>query len=118
MPDSPRDYPPLWGDQSYNEGAGLFRMSRLAGYVKANMPFGASYQNPQLSDEEAWDVAAYINSQPRPKHPFLQTDWPKIEKKPFDHPFGPYADTFPEMQHKYGPFEPIVAFNKSQQKKN
>ncbi len=118
MPDSPRDYPPLWGDQSYNEGAGLFRMSRLAGYVKANMPFGASYQNPQLSDEEAWDVAAYINSQPRPKHPFLQTDWPKIEKKPFDHPFGPYADTFPETQHKYGPFEPIVAFNKSLQKKN
>ena len=118
MPDSPRQYPPLWGDKSYNEGAGLFRLSRFAGYVKANMPFGASYQNPQLSDEEAWDVAAFVNSQPRPKHPFLQTDWPKIEKKPYDHPFGPYADTFPEIQHKYGPFGPILAFQKSQQKKN
>ena len=118
MPDSPRRYPPLWGDKSYNEGAGLFRLSRFAGYVKANMPFGASYQNPQLSDEEAWDVAAFVNSQPRPKHPFLQTDWPKIEKKPYDHPFGPYADTFPEIQHKYGPFGPILAFQKSQQKKN
>jgi thiosulfate dehydrogenase len=117
IPESAREYPPLWGDQSYNEGAGLFRLSRFAGYVKANMPFGASYQNPQLSDEEAWDVAAFVNTQPRPKHPFLDTDWPKIEKKPFDHPFGPYADSFPEMQHKYGPFEPIVQFYKSQAKK-
>jgi thiosulfate dehydrogenase len=112
MPDSPRRYPPLWGPDSYNAGAGLFRMSRFAGYVKANMPFGASYQNPQLSDEEAWDVAAFVNSQPRPEHPFLSTDWPKIEKKPYDHPFGPYADSFPENQHKYGPFGPIVAFYK------
>ena len=117
IPKSARDYPPLWGDRSYNEGAGLFRMSRFAGYVKTNMPFGANYQNPQLTDEEAWDVAAYVNAQPRPKHPFLQTDWPKIEKKPFDHPFGPFADTFPEAQHKFGPFEPIIAFYKAQQKK-
>ncbi len=117
IPESPRDYPPLWGYNSYNEGAGLFRMSRLAGYVKANMPFGATYDNPQLSDEEAWDVAAFVNSQPRPPHPFLDTDWPKIEKKPFDHPFGPFADTFPAIQHKYGPFEPIIAYYKSQQKK-
>jgi thiosulfate dehydrogenase len=112
MPDSPRNYPPLWGPNSYNEAAGLFRLSRFAGYVKANMPFGANFQNPQLTDEEAWDVAAFVNSQPRPKHPFLQTDWPKIEKKPFDHPFGPYADTFPELQHKFGPFGPIVAAGK------
>jgi len=117
IPESARDYPPLWGDDSYNEGAGLFRLSRFAGYVKANMPFGASYQNPQLSDEEAWDVAAFVNTQPRPKHPFLDTDWPKIEKKPFDHPFGPYTDTFPEIQHKYGTFKPIVQFYKSQAKK-
>ncbi len=112
IPESPRYYPPLWGEKSYNEGAGLFRLSRFAGYVKANMPFGATYQNPQLSDEEAWDLAAFVNSQPRPKHPFLNTDWPKIVKKPFDHPFGPFADTFPEAQHKFGPFAPIVAFYK------
>jgi thiosulfate dehydrogenase len=112
IPDGARDYPPLWGANSYNEAAGLFRLSRFAGYVKANMPFGANYQNPQLSDEEAWDLAAFVNTQPRPKHPFLDTDWPKIEKKPFDHPFAPYKDTFPETQHKYGPFGPIVAFYK------
>jgi thiosulfate dehydrogenase len=115
MPQSARHYPPLWGERSYNEGAGLFRMSRFAGYVKDNMPFGASHENPQLSDEEAWDVAAFVNTQPRPKHPFLRTDWPKIEQKPYDHPFGPFADSFPESQHKFGPFGPIVAFYKSQQ---
>lgn len=114
IPNSAREYPPLWGERSYNEAAGLFRLSRFAGYVKANMPFGASFQNPQLTDEEAWDVAAFVNAQPRPKHPFLDTDWPKIEKKPYDHPFGPYADTFSEQQHKYGPFGPIVAYYRAQ----
>jgi len=97
-------YPPVWGENSYNTGAGLFRLSRFAGYVKANMPYGmASYTNPQLSDEEAWDVAAYVNSQPRPKKTFTQ-DWPDISKEPIDHPFGPYSDDFSELQHKYGPF--------------
>lgn len=109
IPESARRYPPLWGDKSFNEAAGLFRLSRFAAYVKANMPFGASYDKPQLSDEEAWDVAAFVNSQPRPKHPFLKTDWPNIAKKPYDHPFGPYADSFPEIQHKLGPFGPIQA---------
>jgi len=55
-------YPPLWGANSYNFGAGLFRLSRFAGYVRANMPFGATYERPMLSDEESWDVAAYVNS--------------------------------------------------------
>ena len=99
-------YPPLWGDHSYNVGAGLFRLSRFAGYVKANMPLGASTDNPQLTDEEAWDLAAFVNSQPRPKKD-LSKDWPDISKKPVDHPFGPYVDGFSEAQHKFGPFAPI-----------
>lgn len=99
-------YPPLWGNFSYNNGAGLFRLSRFAGYVKANMPLGVNHANPQLSDEEAWDVAAFVNSQPRPKKD-LRKDWPDISKKPIDHPFGPYSDGFSEKQHKYGPFAPI-----------
>ena len=99
-------YPPLWGMHSYNDGAGLFRVSNFAKYVKYNMPQGVSYNNPQLSDEEAWDVAAFVNSQIRPKKD-IKKDWPKIEEKPFDHPFGPYADGFDEKQHKYGPFKPI-----------
>jgi thiosulfate dehydrogenase len=99
-------YPPLWGSNSYNNGAGLYRLSRFAGYVKANMPLGATYATPQLTDEEAWDVAAYINSMYRPKKD-LSNDWPDISKKPIDHPFGPFADGFSEEQHKIGPFIPI-----------
>jgi thiosulfate dehydrogenase len=106
-------YPPLWGEHSYNQGAGLYRMSRLAGYVKYNMPQGATFQNPQLSDEEAWDIAAFINAQPRPSKD-LSADWPKMAEKPIDHPFGPYADAFSENQHKFGVFQPIVAEKKRQ----
>jgi len=104
-------YPPLCGDGSYNTGAGLFRLSRFAGYVKANMPNGATFENPILTDEEAWDVAAYVNSLPRPDKKFPD-DWPDISKKPYDHPFGPYADTFSEAQHKYGPFAAIKNLSK------
>ncbi len=109
-------YPPLWGEHSYNSGAGLFRLSRLAGYIKTNMPLGATYENPQLSDEEAWDIAAYVNSRPRPSKD-LSKDWPKISSKPVDHPFGPYADSFSEEQHKFGPFKPIDEFKKAMKKK-
>lgn len=110
-------YPPLWGDHSYNHGAGLYRLSRFAGYIKYNMPQGASYERPQLSDEEAWDIAAFVNSQKRPAKD-LSKDWPKKETKPIDHPFGPYADRFNETQHKYGPFEVIAAEKKKQKTKS
>lgn len=99
-------YPPLWGNESYNNGAGLYRLSNFAKFVKCNMPQGVSHNNTQLTDEEAWDVAAFVNSQPRPLKNIKQ-DWPKINEKPFDHPFGPYADGFDEKQHKYGPFKEI-----------
>jgi thiosulfate dehydrogenase len=109
-------YPPLWGPNSYNSGAGLFRLSRLAGYVRDNMPLNqATHKAPILSDEESWDVAAFVNSRPRPSKD-LSKDWPNIAKKPIDHPFGPYADGFSETQHKFGPFKPIIEARKKQQK--
>ena len=70
------------------------------------MPFDQAQQLPQLTNEEVWDLAAYISSQPRPKKEFPE-DWPDIKKKPIDFPFGPYTDNFSEKQHKYGPFLPI-----------
>lgn len=100
-------FPPLWGPHSYNDGAGLYRLSNFAGFVKNNMPFGCSYEHPMLSDEEAWDLAAFVNSQPRP-HKDQSTDWKDISKKPFDFPFGPYKDKFSQEAHKYGPFKPII----------
>jgi thiosulfate dehydrogenase len=105
-------YPPVWGEHSYNDGAGLYRLSNFAGYVKYNMPFGKSSVNAQvLSDEEAWDVAAYVNSQPRPSKD-QTSDWPNKSKKPVDFPYPPYGDEFSTLQHKYGPFKPIADFYK------
>jgi thiosulfate dehydrogenase len=75
--------------------------------VKNNMPFGTSQSTQQLSNEEAWDVAAFINSQPR-SYKNIDSDWPDLATKPYDHPFGPYTDSiFDQAQHKYGPYAPI-----------
>lgn len=100
-------YPPLWGNSSFTDGAGLYRISNFAKYVKYNMPQGTVHSSPVLSDEEAWDVAAFVLSQQRP-HMDVPKDWPDRSMKPFDHPFGPYTDAFSEKQHKYGPFKPIL----------
>lgn len=99
-------YPPVWGEHSYNDGAGLYRISSFASFVKNNMPFGADYHNTKLTDEQAWDVAAFVNSRPRP-HKDQTADWHDIAQKPIDFPYGPYADGFTEEQHKFGPFQPI-----------
>lgn len=96
-------YPPLWGKNSYNIGAGILRISKFAGYVKDNMPFGVAHGREELTNEEAWDVAAFVNSMDRPGKD-LGMDWPDIKTKPVDHPFGPFADSFSEKDHKYGPF--------------
>jgi thiosulfate dehydrogenase len=109
-------YPPVWGENSYNQGAGLFRISRFAGYIKYNMPLGSTYDSPQLSDEESWDIAAYVENQLRPSRDLSQ-DWPDISKKPVDHPFGPFSDKFTEAQHKFGPFKPIKDEKKKNEKK-
>jgi thiosulfate dehydrogenase len=104
-------YPPLWGSHSYNIGASMYRLSKFAGYIKANMPYPTTYIKPTLTDEEAWDVAAYVNSMARPQKD-LSADWPDISKKAFDHPFGPYTDGFSETLHKYGPFAKMPSAKK------
>lgn len=59
-------FPPLWGPHSYNWGAGMHRVPTAAAFIKANMPLG---KRNYLTDQQAWDVAAYINSFPRPPDP-------------------------------------------------
>jgi thiosulfate dehydrogenase len=102
-------YPPLWGPDSFNDGAGMHRVIASASFIHANMPFGTNYHMPQIPVEDAWDVAAYINSQDRPKMANLDRDYPNRARKPVDAPFPPYADNFPREQHKFGPFKPIQA---------
>jgi len=59
-------YPALWGDDSYNWGAGISRLFTLASFTMHNMPLG---QPNSVSPQEAWDIAQYINSQERPQDP-------------------------------------------------
>jgi len=101
-------YPPLWGPDSFNDGAGMHRVIASASFIHANMPFGTHYDKPAISAEDAWDVAAYINSQPRPHRDHLDTDYPNRARKPADAPFPPFADTFSLEQHTLGPFKPII----------
>jgi len=57
--------PPLWGFGSYNKGAGMANVTTAAAFIKANMPLGS----PLLTDQQALDVAAYMNAQLRPPDP-------------------------------------------------
>jgi thiosulfate dehydrogenase len=101
--------PPLWGSDSFNDGAGMARLITAANFIHFNMPHGADYLNPQLTPDDAWDVAAYMLSHPRPAKAGLDRDFPDLLTKPVDAPYRPYADQFSALQHKYGPFAPIRA---------
>lgn len=65
--------PPLWGPRSFNLGAGMARLNTAAAFVKLAMPLGLG---GTLTDQEAFDVAAYFTRQPRPDFPGRQSDWP------------------------------------------
>jgi thiosulfate dehydrogenase len=102
-------FPPLWGPDSYNNGAGMSRLLTAAAYAMHNMPIGTTFNAPVLTDEQAYDVAAYIVSQKRPEKANLEKDFPIRLQKPIDSPYSPYVDGFSLEQHKYGPFGPIRA---------
>ncbi len=73
------DAPPLWGEKSYNIGAGMGRLRTAAAFIKFNMPF----DNPgALTEQQAFDVASYLNSRPRPDFAAKENDWPNGDHPP------------------------------------
>jgi thiosulfate dehydrogenase len=102
-------FPPLWGPDSFNIGAGMSRLLTVAAYAMHNMPIGTVFNAPVISDQDAYDVGAYIVAQKRPAKADLDKDFPVRLEKPVDTPYGPYADGFSEEHHKFGPFGPIRA---------
>jgi thiosulfate dehydrogenase len=102
-------FPPLWGLDSFNDGAGMSRLLTMAAYASHNMPLGTTFNAPVLTDEDAYDVGAYILSMKRPVKADLDKDYPVRLQKPVDAPYSPYADGFSLKQHTYGPFAPIRA---------
>lgn len=102
------EFPPLWGPDASSEGASSFRLLTVMQFVSSNMPLGVTWQKPQLTVDEAYDVAAFLVSHPKqPRKGPQLNDFPHPLDKPVDFPFGPYADHFTEAQHKYGPYGPI-----------
>lgn len=101
--------PPLWGNRSYNDGAGMGRLLTAAAFIRANMPLGTPWNRPALNEGEAYDVAAFMNSHERPVKTGKEIDYPNLLDKPVDAPYPPYADEFSVDQHRFGPFGPIEA---------
>ncbi|MGH8504533.1 MAG: c-type cytochrome [Stenotrophobium sp.] len=82
--------PALWGSGSYNWGAGMHRVSTAAGFIKANMPLG---QGNSLSDQQAWDVALFIDSQERPQDPRYTGSVEQTRQQFHDDPDSMYGKT-------------------------
>lgn len=76
-PDGRYLYPALWGQNSFNIGAGMARLNNAAAFIRANMPLG---QEGTLTDDQAFDIAAFFIAQPRPDFARKSADWPKGEK--------------------------------------
>ncbi|MHB1186998.1 MAG: c-type cytochrome [Thiobacillus sp.] len=62
-------FPPLWGNNSFNAGAGMTQIRNAAGFIKANMPLG---KGDTLNLQDAWDVAKFMNGHERPPDPRIQ----------------------------------------------
>ena len=106
-------YPPLWGENSYQEASSMHRVLKAAKFIKYNMPNDSSKDEPLLSDQQALDVAAFINNgkiHPRPKSKYEA--FPNLSTKTVDFFKGPYLDGFPDSVHTFGPWDEIIAYYK------
>jgi thiosulfate dehydrogenase len=95
-------FPALWGDDSYNTGAGMYRLIKAAQYIKGNMPKGAA----TLTDAEAFDVASFMNmpTHTRPVFKNREADFPDRRVKPVDVDVLPHDDAFGVEEHRFGPY--------------
>jgi thiosulfate dehydrogenase len=71
--------PPVWGPRSFNIGAGMARVRTAASFIRDNMPFD---RPGSLTDQQSFDVAAYVVAQPRPDLPGKELDWPNGDPPP------------------------------------
>lgn len=101
-------YPPLWGPESYNDAAGMARVIAGAWFVHANMPKGVTFEYPLLSADDAYDVMAFVDTQPRPHKADLSKDYPDLWLKPIGTAYPPWVGHFSAAQNRYGPWQPIL----------
>lgn len=100
-PTTPAFAPALWGPRSFAIGAGLARVERAAAFIRTMMP----YDKPgTLTDQQAYDVAAFVLSHPRPDQPGKANDWPAGDA-PADVPYatrGHRASHLPALIRRTG----------------
>lgn len=103
-------FPPLWGPDSYNKGAGMYRTLKAMDFIKANMPLGATHENPILTDEEAYNVAVYMNldEHDRPEKDNREKDFPDAKVKAPD----TYIEGKDPIERRTGPFGQFIKTNK------
>jgi len=83
-------FPPLWGKQSFNWGAGMHNVDSAAGFIKANMPL---MRGNTLTDQQAWDIALFMNSHERPQDPRYTGSVQETRRKYHDSPYSMYGMT-------------------------
>ena len=143
-------YPAIFGPNSFNDGAGIYRLRTAVGFIYGNMPFGHADASMAvavppdttslLSQEDSWDVMAYVISQPRPLWKNRENDWGNLKGPdgvpdwmnkavdagyPIYYPRANYATNYcapPDLnspavyspdKHKYGPWADMIALQKS-----
>jgi thiosulfate dehydrogenase len=83
-------FPPLWGPESFNWGAGMHQLDNAAAFIKAKMPFS---RGDTLSDQDAWDVAMYMDAHERPQDPRYKGNLSETRKQYHDTPMSLYGTT-------------------------
>jgi thiosulfate dehydrogenase len=85
-----RGFPALWGAKSFNWGAGMGSIKNASGFIKANMPLGLG---GTLSDQQAWDVATFMDSHERPQDPRYKDSIVATRAQYHDSPDDMYGQT-------------------------
>ena len=83
-------FPPLWGPRSFNWGAGMHQVSNASAFIKANMPLG---KGGTLSDQDAWDVAYFMDAHERPQDPRWRGSIAQTRKAYHDSAYSLYGIT-------------------------
>lgn len=99
-------FPPLAGNESFNNGAGMSRLIKATEFIRANMPLGTTSKNPVLTIDQAYDVTAYVLSLPRTERKDRDKDFPDKNFRPEDYPVPEYfnGDRAALEKAKLGPY--------------
>ncbi|MFD2111956.1 c-type cytochrome [Thiorhodococcus fuscus] len=98
-------FPPLWGPKSYNWGAGMHALNTAAAFIRHNMPLGGSIE---LTDQDAWDLSAFINSQERPQDPRFTGDLAETAQRYHGGRYDLYGTPSPLDGHRLGEGTPAT----------